>query len=89
MLSIDKDYDYEDILIYLLEKKAEKCKIERFKIYTFEDLLSQVIDKRIPCNREARSINRLIEKVEILPIFNKDETILEVANVIFSSDNCT
>ncbi|NLV89573.1 MAG: patatin-like phospholipase family protein [Tissierellia bacterium] len=89
LLSIDKDYDYEDILIYLLEKKAEKCKIERFKIYTFEDLLSQVIDKRIPCNREARSINRLIEKVEILPIFNKDETILEVANVIFSSDNCT
>lgn len=89
LLSIDKDYDYEDILIYLLEKKAEKCKIDRFKIYTFEELLSQVVDKKIPNDTEETSpINRLIEKVDILPIFNREETILEVANVIFGNDNC-
>lgn len=87
LLSIDKDYDYEDILIYLLEKKAEKCKIDRFKIFTFEELLSEVMDKRIPCNKELGPFNRLIEKVDILPIFNKDETILEVANIIFGNDN--
>jgi len=89
LLSIDKDYDYEDILIYLLEKKAEKCKIDRFKIYTFEELLSKVADKKITNNKEeVNPLNKLMEKVDILPIFNREETILEVADIIFGNDNC-
>lgn len=89
LLSIDKEYDYEDILIYLLEKKAEKCNIDRYKIYSFEELLSLVANKELAFDEEeAGPLSRLIEKVEILPIFNREEVILEAANIIFGSDNC-
>ncbi|HEY8363402.1 MAG TPA: patatin-like phospholipase family protein [Tissierellaceae bacterium] len=90
ILYIDKNYDYEDILIYLLEKKAEKCKIDRYKIYTFEELLSLVANSKSKISDEGESnpLSKIIEKVDILPIFNREEVILEVANIIFGYDNC-
>lgn len=87
MISLDKDCTYEDLLIYLLEKKAEKLDIERFKIYSFEELLSTVVDKKIEKEKEEVSrLNRLIEKVDILPIFNREEVILDIADLIFSNE---
>lgn len=87
MISLDKDCTYEDLLIYLLEKKAEKLDIERFKIYSFEELLSTVVDKKIEKEKEEVSrLNKLIEKVDILPIFNREEVILDIADLIFSNE---
>lgn len=85
MLSVDKNCTYEELLIYLLEKKAESLKVERFKIYTFEELLSQVEDKNIVKEKEeVGKLDKIIEKVDILPIINKDEALLEVSDIIFS-----
>lgn len=86
LLSIDKNCSYEEILIYLLEKKAEKLSIERFEIYGFEELLSLVQNKKALDEGEevSRAIDRLIEKVEILQIFNREEVILDIADIIFS-----
>ena len=76
-----------DLLIYLLEKKAEKLEVERFKIYTFEELLSEVADKKIPNNHEEpTTLDKIIERVDILPIFNKDEIILNIADILFRRD---
>lgn len=88
MLSIDKESNYDDILIYLLEKKAEKLGIEKFKIYDFEELVSLVEEKTIidKNQEEISTIDKLIEKVDILPIFNKDEIILEIADIIYRRD---
>lgn len=85
IISIDDDCGYEELLIYLLEKKAENLNIERFKIYTFEELVSEVENETIRKEREENSkLDKLIEKVEILPIINKDEAILDIADIIFS-----
>ncbi|MGJ0845627.1 patatin-like phospholipase family protein [Tissierella praeacuta] len=85
MISLDKNCSYEEIMIYLLEKKAENLNIERFKIYTFEELLSKVEDKKVIKEKEENSkLDKLIEKVDILPIINKDEALLDIADIIFS-----
>ncbi|WP_353096559.1 patatin-like phospholipase family protein [Tissierella praeacuta] len=85
IISIDDDCGYEELLIYLLEKKSENLNIERFKIYTFEELVSEVENETIRKEREENSkLDKLIEKVEILPIINKDEAILDIADIIFS-----
>ena len=87
MLGVDREASYEDLLIYLLEKKAEKLEVERFKIYTFEELLSEVADKKIPNNHEEpTTLDKIIERVDILPIFNKDEIILNIADILFRRD---
>ena len=85
ILSINKDSNYEDFMILLLEKKAESLNIERFKVYSFGELLSIVEDKRIEINLEDHNkITKLIEKVDIIPIFNKDEVLLQIADIIFA-----
>lgn len=85
MLSLDKNCSYEELLIYLLEKKAENLNVERFKIYSFEELLSKVEDKKIvKAKEEAGKLDKLIEKVDILPILNKDEALLDISDIMFS-----
>ena len=85
MLSVGKSCSYEELLVYLLEKKAEYFNIERFKIYTFEELLSEVEDKNIIREKEdIGKLDKLIEKVDILPILNKDEVLLDIADIMFS-----
>lgn len=88
LISIDRDCSYEDLLIYLLEKKAEKLNIEKFKVYTFEEILSEVEHKKIAEEKEELgTFGKIIEKVEAIPIFNKEEILLDVADIIFTSRN--
>ena len=85
LLSIDKESSYEDLMICLLEKKAENLNIERFKVYSFAELLSKAEDGKVELNLEEPSkLDKLIEKVDIIPIFNKEQIILEIADIIFS-----
>ncbi|MFA7532841.1 MAG: hypothetical protein WCY46_00780 [Tissierellaceae bacterium] len=85
MLSLDKTKNYEDLLIYLLEKKAEKCNINKYEIYSFEELVELVKTQKILKERdEISTFDRIIEKVDIIPIFGKEEIILEIADIIFS-----
>lgn len=85
MLSLDKNCSYEELLIYLLEKKAENLNVERFKIYSFEELLSKVEDNNIVKDKEGSGkLDKLIEKVDILPILNKDEALLDISDIMFS-----
>lgn len=85
ILSIERNCSYEDLLITLLERKAERLNIKRFKIYTFEELLSEVKHYKLEKKPdELGTIDKLVERLDMLPIFNKDEIILEVADILFS-----
>ena len=84
MLGIDKDCSYEDLTIGLLEKMAEELCIERFEIYTFEELFDKIKGKKyIKDKEEVSRLNRIIEKVDIIPILNKEEALLEIASIVF------
>lgn len=91
-MGIDKNSTYELLVVYLLEKVALKYDIERFKIYKFEELLSLVKDnivessiKRdiVQAEMKLTGIEKIIEKVESLPIFNREETLVSVCDIIF------
>ena len=86
LLSLKEDFSYEDLVTSLLEKKAEQFEVKPYKIYSFDDLLKAV--KNIGPFEEdnienSNSIGKLLEKVDLGKYFNKEESILEIANIIF------
>lgn len=88
-LGLSEDFSYEELLIGLLEKKAEQLEIPRFKIYDFEDLFQIIRKKEVLYNGdnvdngEPSTLEKIIEKVDLAAIFNKDEMILQAGDIIF------
>lgn len=85
MMDLDSEYTYGDVLINLLERKAVTCKIPKFKIYTFEELLNLVRSKatvKVARNKEG-PLERIIDKIDLPSIFNKEDIVLEIGNIIF------
>ncbi|GAB6118113.1 patatin-like phospholipase family protein [Thermoanaerobacter brockii subsp. lactiethylicus] len=92
LLDLKVDADYDEIFLTLLENLAEIYEIERFRVYTYEKLISAVREK-INCDKEAveedkeeieEIIESVIKKIDVLSIFTKNEVIKEVGKVIFS-----
>lgn len=85
-MGLNKEFTYEDFVISLLERKAEALNIERFKIYTFEELLDLVrcnpLKEEQQEDVEPTIIDKIIEKVDIALLFNKEEIIQNVADII-------
>lgn len=88
VLQIEKEKDYADMFYILLEKLAQLYGIERFHIYTYEELLNQVVDKLGSIEKkEVGVIDRIIERVDILNLFTKEDIIKEVGNTMISRDD--
>lgn len=87
ILGLSKDFTYEEFIIALLERKAEEAKIERFQIYEFKELLSLVQCKKVSKDKgdfeDLSTLNKLIERVDIATLFNKDEVLLQITDIIF------
>lgn len=92
--NIYKECTYEKLLIHLLEKSAAKYDIEKFKIYEFEELLS-LVEKKIAehkgdnrdDNMKLTRLGKFIDRVESIPMFNKEETLTDIADIIFEPQN--
>ncbi|HZK00723.1 MAG TPA: patatin-like phospholipase family protein [Tissierellaceae bacterium] len=88
ILSLSKDFTYEDLLIALLENMAKDLNIERFAIYSFEEFRSIVKSSEViaPVNEnevELSPIERIIERVDLASIFNREEVLLKISDIIF------
>ncbi len=84
-MGLKKTFTYEDFVIGLLEKKAEALDVERFKVYSFDELLEIVKctpKKAEKIYEEPKKILKLMEKVDLASRFNKEETVLGIANII-------
>ena len=85
IISMDEDHDYEDLIIHLLEIKAEKLGINRFKIYSLEELLGLAENEKIKLpNDELNTLDKIIDKVDIISFFNREEILLEVSDIIIN-----
>lgn len=87
LLGLNRDFTYEDLMVSLLEMKAEDLDIERFNIYSFDELLSLVMEGHPPArpkNIEGLStIDRIIQRIDLAAIFNKEENLLKISDIIF------
>lgn len=84
-LGLPRSFSYEDIIIALLEKKAESLDVKKFEIYSFEELLELVKctpPRIVEDNVEHNRLSKLIEKVDLSTLFNKDDILLRAADVI-------
>lgn len=75
LLGLEKKFTYEDLLISLLERIAERAGVDRFRIYDYDELKYAV--RSNPYDREE------IESKSLISIFSKDKTILKIADIIF------
>lgn len=86
-LKLEKDYNYSDILIGLLEKQAWNLGIDQFAIYGFKELHEIVRDKHIPIKyEEIGTIEYLLERVDLSTVFNMDKILLKVGEIIFRDE---
>lgn len=86
ILGLHKEFTYEEFIISLLERKAEEAKIDRFKIYKFKELLSLVECEKVTKDKSEENLTvmeKLIERVDISTLFNKDDVILQITDIIF------
>ena len=86
ILELDDKDDYLDLFYTLLEELAKIYDIERFNIYTWDGLLNAVregygLDGG--ADRKIGVIDRIIEKVDLLHIFTREEIIKEFGEILF------
>ena len=83
LLDVDKKDDYDEIFYALVEKLAEIFGIERFKIYTYDELTDLVLEKlKLEDKKDEGVMDKIIEKVDLLSIFGKEDTIKEVGQIL-------
>jgi NTE family protein len=83
LLDLDKQSNYEDILLSLLEFIAEKIDIERFKVYDLDDFIKQ-IKKAFPENKtlESNNIPNFIKDNKLLSRTVKDALLEDIITII-------
>ncbi|MSS44371.1 patatin-like phospholipase family protein [Anaerosalibacter bizertensis] len=84
VLGLKKENTYEEIAISFLEELAIIYNIERFKVYNYDDFLNIV--KKEHRNRELEEKNifyKIVNKVDFLSVFNREDIIKRVADIIF------
>lgn len=74
LLDLSKENSYEDIAVLILEYLAEEYKIDRFKIYTFDQLFDE-----IAARYKARPLSKSISIERRLPAFVKQSDVLSRA----------
>lgn len=83
MMSLDESSTYEDLLIQLVEIKAKKLNIERFKVYKLQEIISILEEKEIKIKKGNVTVfDRIAEKLDAIYQFNKDEILLAISEII-------
>lgn len=74
LLDLNKGFSYEDLLIRLLEIRADAANINRYKIYDYEELKNLV---------KANSTSLKEHNKSLKSILSRQRTLLEIADIIF------
>lgn len=82
LLGTDKEEDYEDIVIRFLEFLGEKYEVEQFKIYSYDEFLNIISENHRRREKEEGIWTKLVNKVEFLSVFNKEEIIKNIGDIV-------
>lgn len=88
LLDIDYQSSYTEIVIRLLEELAAYLKIDRYKIYTFEELLKTVRENYHKKDKNfVRRLPAFIKTSNLLPKQLKEDLLLDIAEKLFIQKN--
>lgn len=83
ILEVEKNESYDYMFYKLLEKLAELQDLERFKVYTYDELLYLVKEQLSKEEDiEIGAIEKLINKVDLLSLWGRDKLIKKVGKII-------
>ena len=83
-LGLKKENTYGEIAIGFLEELAIIYNIERFKVYDYDDFLNIVEKEHRNRELEVENIfHKIVNKVDFLSVFNREDIIKKVADIIF------
>lgn len=84
MLDLEQDMSYEDLAISLIERSMHEAGMERFRIYHFNEVIGtkalNIVHSR---ERDNNRLARLKERLENISPFNREELLLQMADIIF------
>ncbi|WP_422485598.1 patatin-like phospholipase family protein [Gudongella sp. DL1XJH-153] len=84
MMDIEEGYDYETFIIYIIEYILEAGEVERFEVYSFEELTRMLNQNNGRFRkREYSRYDNIMNRFGNLVPFNRDEILLEAARIIF------
>ncbi|MFP4020623.1 MAG: patatin-like phospholipase family protein [Halanaerobium sp.] len=84
LLEIDYQSTYTEIVVGLLEKLAAYLKIDRYKIYSFDELLKIVRENYRKKDKSlARKLPAFIKTSSLLPKQLKEDLLLDIAEKLF------
>lgn len=90
IMGLKDDFSYQEFLVELLEKRALKSQVERFKIYSIKEffhiLKNKVKESEYKKMEERSSLEKVIEKVDIALLFNKEDLLLEITDILLKED---
>lgn len=88
LLGFDEDGGYEDLVLALYERAAEKYGIERFKIYRYDEFADNVKNSYRPSrDKISHKIPRLLKSSDLLLKTVKNEILDEVVDELFKRYN--
>lgn len=84
VLGLKKENTYDEMAISFLEELAIIYNIERFKVYHYDDFLNIVKKEHRNIELEEKNIfHKIVNKVDFLSVFNREDIIKKVADIIF------
>lgn len=86
LLGLQKNVSYEDIVLSIFEEAAQRYGIERFKIYEFEDLEDEVLERFRPCKEKLSSkIPRFLKQSDLVLKTFKVDILSEIIDELLGS----
>lgn len=86
-LKLKENYNYSDLIIGLLEKRAKLLEIDEFKVYDFDTFYNFILESpEIKREKELTTLEYIIERTELTTVFNMDKIVQKVIDIIFSKD---
>ncbi len=84
-LDIGRDCSYEEIVIALFERVADRIQMERFKVYNYDDFMDETLSKFKPSRKRiSERIPGIFKHSDLILRSLKNNILDEIIDVIFS-----
>lgn len=85
LLKLEEDYDYEDLVIGVLEEVAYKFQVERFKVYSvreFFEEIARIYEYSVYTSSKSENMIKRIMEKEFFNVRSKEDIMMMVFNIV-------